>query len=336
MGMQPETWAVILAGGEGTRLAGLTHALYGYAIPKQYAVLFGEKSLLQVTLDRVATLVPPRRTIVVATRGQELLARDQLVSHPGVELLVQPRGLDTAAGILLPVSRILTRGEHARVIVFPADHYVRDGRPFRHAVRAAESAWLIDPSRLALVGAVPETAETEYGWIVPGRCLSPDESPARTVERFIEKPQMDVAAQLLESGALWNTFISAGPVRTFWELAERHLPEHAHRMRRYMDSIGSPYEDAELDRLYRCLTPAGFSRAVLEPASARLSVVPMAGSGWCDWGSPARVFESLRGSSELEDLVARVGGRAALARCSRGLQDARDSKRLHGEEVAEG
>lgn len=77
MGMHPELWAIVLAGGDGTRLAGLTvtRPLYGQARPKQYAVLFGERSLLQITLTRIAALVPARRTIVVATRGQELLAR---------------------------------------------------------------------------------------------------------------------------------------------------------------------------------------------------------------------------------------------------------------------
>jgi len=71
-------WAIVLAAGDGKRLAPLTRALYGRELPKQFAVLHRGRSLLQTTMDRVAPLVPPERTVVVVGRAHEGLARRQI------------------------------------------------------------------------------------------------------------------------------------------------------------------------------------------------------------------------------------------------------------------
>lgn len=299
---------VVLAGGEGNRLASLTRALYGRDLPKQFAVLSGERSLLQTTIERAALLTSHDRISVVVTSHHETIARSQLAPYPGVELVVQPKNLDTAAGLLLPLARILARTVHARVVFLPSDHHLSNTEPIVAALRSTSVGAL--RGHLAMIGVMPSGPEVEYGWIVRGRRIH--DTPAYQVKRFQEKPAHDVAEDMWRTGGLWNTFIQAGPVHVFWELARRYLPIHTEMLERYAVAIGSFDEQATLEAAYETMTAASFSRDVLGHAD-NLAVIPVDGSGWSDWGSPRRVFASLVGTPCHDRLVKRIRGDVALA-----------------------
>jgi mannose-1-phosphate guanylyltransferase len=244
---------------------------------------------------------------VIVSAHHADLAGAQLRPYPGVELVVQPKNLDTAPGILLPLVRILVRSFCARVVFLPSDHYIPNPEPLHAALRAASQGALAD--RLVMVGVAPTGPEVEYGWIVRGRRIG--RTAAHEVERFQEKPSAEAAEQLWNRGGLWNTFIQAGSAQTFWDLARAHLPAHAAAFERYAVAIGGLGETAALEAAY-ALPAANFSRDVL--AHARdLAVAPVSGSGWSDWGSPARVFASLEGTPCHERLVDRIRGAEALA-----------------------
>ena len=230
----------------------------------------------------------------------EPFARPQLEPYPGVELLVQPRGLDTGPGMLFPLARILAREPGAQVVFLPSDHHVADAAPITQALQAATT---VLRDRIALLGVTPTGPEVEYGWIVRGGRLRGME--AFSVRRFEEKPAQPIADDLWRTGGLWNTFISAAPVRGLWKLAKRHLPHHAKALEGYARAVDSPRETQALHDAYDRMTPANFSRDVLARAG-RLAVVPVSGSGWSDWGSPARVFASLAGTKNHERLVERI------------------------------
>jgi len=297
-------WIVVLAGGEGARLGPLTRALYGSEVPKQFAVLAGERSLLQQTVERAALLGPLDRVMVVVSAHHEARAREQLRPYPGAELVVQPKNLDTGPGLLLPLARIRARDRGARVAFLPSDHHVTDPSPLIAALRATADARTRD--RVTLLGVTPDRPETEYGWILRGRRLTrAGGSGAYAVRRFAEKPAAEVADRLHRRGALWNTFISVGPVAAYWALARRHLPAHTAALARYARRIGGPDEATALETAYARMPPANFSRDLL--ARARdLAVISVGGSGWSDWGSPRRVFESLAGTPHLEPLLRRL------------------------------
>jgi mannose-1-phosphate guanylyltransferase len=292
-------WAIILAAGEGTRLASLTRALYGTDLPKQFAVLTGTRSMLQDTVDRVLPLAPPSRIVVVVGRGHEALAREQLAAwSPEINILVQPRNLDTGPGLLLPLAWIRARDRDARVAVFPADHHVSRPAVLRSTIELAAFASHLAPARVVLLGAEPDQPDTEYGWIVPGRRLT--QRGIHAVRRFVEKPPEELAEELHRMGALWNTFIMVGSVRSLWELGRRYLPEHAERLARCIQGNGR-----DLEPLYSHLSAANFSRVVLERAR-NLALVPLRGAGWSDWGTPRRVFQCLEGTPAHRELLGRI------------------------------
>lgn len=294
-------WAIVLAGGQGTRLASLTRALYRRDLPKQFAVLEGDRSMLQRTLARIAPLVPPERTIVVVGPGHESIAREQLAAFP-VDLLVQPADRGTAAAVLSGLAEILARDPRARVGVFPADHHIRNAAPILEVVDDGSArAW---PT---LIGVAPETPETEYGWIVPGRRL---DRRRWEVARFVEKPHADLAARLVASGSLWNTFILAARGIDLWTHACVRLPLHGALLSGVL-STRSALGRENLRRLaYARMPSASFSEKVLQRAEG-LAVAPVAGAGWSDWGSPRRVFSSLEGTPHYQALLERIAGAVA-------------------------
>lgn len=308
MKIQGLPYVVVLAGGEGTRLASLTRALYGTDLPKQFAILDGDRSLLQSTIERALALTSEDRILVIVTAHQEGIARRQLAPYPQVELVVQPRSLDTAPGLLYPLARVMARSPGARVIFLPSDHYVANPAPIEKALAIAALPSLAE--RITLIGVAPTTAETEYGWISRGRPIG--RSGAYGVDAFREKPTAALAEELRERGGLWNTFILAGDAGVIWRRARFALPEHAAVLERYAVTIGSLDEDDALEAAYREMTPANFSRDVLAHSS-ELAVIPVAGSGWTDWGSPARVFASLAGTQSHERLLERIRGDVKLA-----------------------
>lgn len=299
---------VVLAGGEGKRLVSLTRALYGTDLPKQFAALDGDRSLLQQTVERALALTTADRISVIVTGEREAIARAQLAAYPGVELVVQPRGLDTGPGLLLPLVRILARAAGARVVFLPSDHYLASAAPLLEALRTAAYGTLAD--RITLVGVTPTGPEVEYGWIVGGPRIG--RTGAVAVARFEEKPEPHRAEQLWRRGGLWNTFISAGPARAFWALARQHVPRHTAALERYATKIGHVDERSALEGAYDEMTPANFSRDVLSQARF-LAAIPVHGTGWSDWGSPERVFASLHGTPGHDRLVARIRGSTALA-----------------------
>src|SRR5438093_4762665 len=159
-------WVLVLAGGDGTRLAPLTRRLAGFPIPKQSCRLLGDRSLLETTLDRIAPLVPRRRTLVIVNREHLGLARPQLTRVPAGNVVVQPRNRDTGPGLVTSLLALERRDPRASVAVFPSDHHVRDEAAFRRHVAEMFSVVAQHPERLVLLGVRPEHAEAEYGYLV--------------------------------------------------------------------------------------------------------------------------------------------------------------------------
>jgi mannose-1-phosphate guanylyltransferase len=287
----------------------LTRALYGTDLPKQFAVLDGERSLLQHTIERAAVIGDRERILVVVSASRAALAAEQIAPYPGVRLMVQPVSRDTGPGLIFPLAYVRARNPQARVVVLPADHHVPNPRPLYEALERA-AAHRESRRRVTLVGVQADRPETEYGWVLPGaRLVGRDAHAVWTVRRFVEKPAERVAHRLRTRGAVWNTFIAAGPVSAFWDLARARLPEQVAAFEQWAARCDEPGNEERLALMYASLTPASWSHDVIAYIPGRrLALVAMAGTGWSDWGSPRRVFESLSGTAALERLVARVSG----------------------------
>jgi mannose-1-phosphate guanylyltransferase len=239
-------------------------------------------------------LFPPRRITVIVPRDFATLARLQLDRWPGIRVVFQPRNRGTGPGLLLPLAGVLSQNPDATVAVVASDHDIPNLMPFLSAVvLAMESARHGD---LTLLGARPDETESDYGWILP----SADHGPrARKIEKFVEKPAGPEAERLHRSGGLWNTLVFACKARPLWDTVAARMPVIAKTISALWDQPHS------LDAAYAAMPEVNLSRSVFEQED-RMSVIPVEGSGWSDWGSPERVFKSLRESGELPQLLDRI------------------------------
>jgi mannose-1-phosphate guanylyltransferase len=298
---RPSNWAVLLAGGDGTRLQSLTRQIAGDSRPKQFCRIFGGSSLLRQTLERVDPLFGADRTMFVVTKAHEAFYRDDLGGIDDSRILAQPQNRGTAVAIAAALLRIAQRDANAVVAFFPCDHYYSDDDAFASTVGAGLAFAHEHPSSLILVGAEAHNPEVEYGWIEPGPAI-PSGMPTglSRVNRFWEKPSLSKAQDLLRRGCLWNTFVTIGRAGAFLELLYAAIPDVIFRME-------SSWKKHGLDALYRAVRAADFSRDVLALQPRRLLVLRDAASGWTDLGNPARVFDTLVRNSLEPAWLGRIG-----------------------------
>ncbi len=285
MKTSPLPWlhALILAGGDGTRLRDLTRRISGMPMPKQYCRIDGEHSLLESTLDRVAPIAPLERTLAIVNRDHLPLARGQLARLPERNVVVQPANRDTGPGIVLSLLELERRDPNAWVCLFPSDHYIADGRAFQSAILRAVHTVAQHPHRLVLVGIAPEHPDTGMGYIEPTAPLAAADARIFGVRAFVEKPTPDLARSLVGRGSLWNSFVLVGSVARMLELLERERPADVARMRA---AITSP---SDLERAYETLDAWNFSSGFLSLIADELAVVRADDTGWCDWGTPEAI-----------------------------------------------
>ena len=290
---RPQLWAIILAGGEGVRLRSLVKQVCGDERPKQYVPLFGTRSLLGQTLDRVGRLVSPEHTVVVSVGSHWHYLTAEAGRTPDANVLIQPVQRGTAAGILHPAHWIARTDPDAVVAIFPADHFVREEEAFMHHIGQVAAAVRARPDLMVLVGAKATAPETEYGWIEPGQTLMRAASGVeiRSVVAFHEKPSPADAQRYHAARYLWNTFVLVAGLRGLLEAGRVLLPEMHARLARIRSFAGTEHEAFAIRQAFALMPAANFSRAVLERRPPGLAVSELPAILWSDLGTPRRVLD---------------------------------------------
>lgn len=285
---KPPRWAVILAGGDGTRLRPFTRSITGDDRPKQFCPVIGGETLLDQTRRRVARVVSPEKTMIVLTKSHEAFYRS--LNVPADLLAIQPQNKGTAPAILFPLLRIASRAPDAIVAIFPSDHHFSDDEGFMSHVEAAFDAAQRHPEVVTLMGITPEAPEVEFGWIEPHAGIFGGLSRVR---RFWEKPTAGVARKLMDQGCLWNSFVMVGRVDAFLSMTKQALPDLYRLFEAVVPVFGTPDEEPNLEMLYRLITDTNFSHEVLSVRPEDLTVMRVGKVGWSDLGEPSRVLAAM-------------------------------------------
>jgi mannose-1-phosphate guanylyltransferase len=303
------TWAVILAGGDGSRLREITTTAAGEVIPKQFCSLQRETCLLEDAIKRAqAVALAPHICSVVAEQHRRWWGR-ALRSLSTQNIFVQPHNRGTAHGILFALLQIERRAANSVVVLLPADHYLTDEATMARSLRTATNLAADNEGLVYLLGAEPDHPDQDLGYIVPNEQRR---DTAAGVLRFAEKPTPDTARELIREGALWNTFIFAGTVRALLNLFEGRFAATITDMRRALDLAQSePPGPVALGVLYADLESHDFSRDVLERHEQMLQVLRVPSCGWTDLGTPKRVEETVRGLTAVRSPVATLHSGAA-------------------------
>lgn len=289
----PQLWSIVLAGGEGKRLAPVIKQWLGEEKPKQYCTFTGTRSMLQHTVDRADCLAEPEQRVTVVGAHHEAEAARQLDSRGG-KLVLQPANRDTAAGIYLPLTYVRAMDPDATVVIYPSDHFIYPEGDFVEAVRHAALAVDLLEDRIMLLGIRPNANEFEYGHIkLDQRLAGYGQHSLWTVAQFLEKPDSRGAGALGED-VLWNTMIIVAKVEMLWKLGEKILPSMMRLFETFQPAIGTPRELQVLGRLYERMPVRNFSSDLLERASSHVAAFEVQNINWNDWGRAERITESLR------------------------------------------
>jgi mannose-1-phosphate guanylyltransferase len=274
------TFAVVLAGGSGTRLWPLSRR----GRPKQLLPLLGTRSLLQATVDRLAPVVTPDRCAVITNREYVVEVRRQLPDVPPEQVVGEPDALGTAAAVALGTAIVAARDAHAVMFVLPADHVIRPVEAFHgDLARAADAA---RAGFLVTFGIPPTAPETGYGYIEVGDAPEGMLS-VRRVARFVEKPSRAVAARYLASGCyLWNSGMFCWSVPSITRDLGRFLPALAAHVADLTAEAkdGADALDAALARVWPQITDRTTIDYGVMERSDRVVCVP-ATFTWSDVGS---------------------------------------------------
>jgi mannose-1-phosphate guanylyltransferase len=269
-------WAVILAGGVGSRFWPLSTP----ERPKQLLPLVTSQPLLADTLERLRPLVPPHRTLVVTARALAAAIAELAPYLPRENIIAEPKPSGTGPALAWAAVEIERRaGPDAVMMSVHADWAVGDAEGFRDTLRRAAKA-AVDHRSLVTVGVVPDRADPGFGYIEPGPEI---EEGVRRVARFVEKPSRHAAERMWQSGFLWNSGIFAWRAGDFLDEIRHRTPEIAPALA--VASTGSGIEE-----FFAAITPVTVDVGVLERTTR---VLVLSGNfGWDDvgtWGALRRV-----------------------------------------------
>ncbi|MDT8716157.1 mannose-1-phosphate guanylyltransferase [Clostridium sp. 19966] len=224
--------ALIMAGGRGERFWPLSTD----DKPKQFLKLIGDKTMLQMTVDRIKRVIPMDRIFIVTGKVYTELVKEQLPDILERNIIVEPIGRNTAPCIALSAKYIKGIYEDSVLAVLPSDHLVKNDERFNEILLEGYKFVKEKPENIITIGITPDRPETGYGYIkysneedkaaANDAAIDAENSIIMPVEAFIEKPNLEKAKEYLEDGKyLWNAGMFIWNIDNILNLTQKHLPD---------------------------------------------------------------------------------------------------------------
>ena len=286
--MDAPVYAVVLAGGGGTRLWPLSRVHK----PKHVLNLCGDKTLLAETFARVRPMIADDHLMAITVADHADALRKQVPYLLPQNVVIEPMGRSTAPCIALMAALIAKSDPDAIMVSLAADHAVEDVEAFRSVVEAAIQAAAM--GHLVTLGIVPDSPETGYGYIERGGLLTRLAGHnVYHVARFTEKPDQAMAEAFLQTGRyFWNASIFAWRVSSILAEVRKWLPSLHRGVMSVQPALATAGQQEALARVWESITPISIDVGVMEKADG-VVVVP-ADIGWSDvgcWTSVAKLAQ---------------------------------------------
>lgn len=268
-----EKFAVIMAGGSGTRLWPLSREIR----PKQFISMADGSCMLIQTIERMCEIVPADKCFVITSK--ELLdvtwetVRELI---PYSNIILEPERKNTAACIAFATLQLKKKFGEGLLCFVPADGYVKDHKSYKRSIESAYEA-AERTNNLVIIGITPTYPSTGYGYIQ----IENDDDAERvlTVLKFIEKPDLETARKLISSGEfLWNGGILVGSMDAIIDNLRAYLPDHVSKLSEAVDHANEERGNTYIEEAYNEIKNISFDTGVLEK-SRNISVV----NGFFDW-----------------------------------------------------
>ena len=281
--MHTNNYCVIMSGGVGSRFWPYSRE----AKPKQFLDIFATgRSLLQMTYDRFAKVIPKENFVIVTNAAYRDLILEQLPELSADQILLEPMRRNTAPCIGWATYHIQAKNPNANILVTPADHLILQEDIFDEAIRRSLD-YVENHPQLVTLGIRPSRPETGYGYIQVSDIQEDDFVQVKT---FTEKPNREMAQIFYESGEfLWNSGMFAWNVKTIHAAFDEHLPALTSVLNEANGHYATPREQELVSSLFPQCPNISIDYAVLEKAH-NVMVLPV-DFGWADLGTWGSLYE---------------------------------------------
>lgn len=277
-----------MAGGRGERFWPASRI----KTPKQILKVFGDRSLLQMSFDRILPLTDPDKIFIMTSMDIIDQVREQLPELPGENIIAEPVGRNTAPCIGLVASLLNRKDKKQNLVVLTADHYIKDQEGFRRTINAGLKL-ASENDMLITMGIKPTHPATRFGYVELAE--SGEELNGikwHKVSRFTEKPDAEIAQLFFESGRfLWNSGMFIWRLETFMKSFEEHMPDQFSVCSRITERAGTEPIDKVMSELFPEIEPISIDYGLMEKSNNVITLE--AEFDWHDLGSWSSLPEVL-------------------------------------------
>lgn len=284
--MREHRYCVIMCGGVGSRFWPFSRS----SMPKQFLDFFGTgRSLLQMTVDRVSTLVDKDHIVLVTNEAYADLIRQQLPEIKQSNILLEPARRNTAPCICWATHHIFAQDKEASIMTLPSDHLILKEIAFVKAMDEGMT-FVEDNDGLLTLGIKPTSPETGYGYIQKGTQVIGSDDTMK-VKSFTEKPNLEMAQMLISTGEFfWNSGIFLWKAKTILEAFERYAPEIATHFETGLPYYATDKEQDFINAEFVNSPNISVDYAIMEKAeNVYVKTVDL---GWSDLGTWKALYET--------------------------------------------
>jgi mannose-1-phosphate guanylyltransferase len=278
-------YALIMAGGSGTRLWPLSRQ----SRPKQAIELVDNRTMFQHAVDRLNSILPPERVMVVTAQEYVEILASQVPDVPVENFIVEPMARGTAGAIGLTTVHLKRRDPEAVMAVLTADHYIRDVDRFCRVLSAA--ARVARNGSIVTLGIEPSFPSTGFGYIRRGERVGEAAGfDVYSVDSFVEKPDAARAVKFLSSGLYsWNSGMFIWQISRIWDEFARQMPELFAKLQTIETALDTPLEPKVLAEVWPQVRKETIDFGIMEGAQ-NVVIIPV-DIGWTDIGDWAAICQ---------------------------------------------
>ncbi|MCD7999281.1 MAG: mannose-1-phosphate guanylyltransferase [Clostridiales bacterium] len=289
------TTALIMAGGRGERFWPKSRK----NLPKQFLSLTDDgKTMIQLTVERILPLVKLEDIFIATNKAYRELVLEQIPGLPEENILCEPVGRNTAPCIGLGAVHISKKYDDAVMFVLPSDHLIKFTNMFLKTLEIGADV-AENNTNLVTIGITPDYPETGYGYIK----FNPrkTEGQAYAVERFVEKPSLEVAKEYLSTEEyLWNSGMFIWKVSSILKNMQKFMPDTYESLIKIKETIATPHQDSILEKEFHNMQSQSIDYGIMEKAD---DIYILPGTfGWDDVGSWLAV-ERIKKTNEFGNAV---------------------------------
>jgi len=287
---------VVFAGGVGTRLWPLSRS----KTPKQFEKIVGDKSTLQLTVDRVKNIVDPKDIFISSGKKYKDILYTQLPFLPKENIVLEPTMRDVGAAVGLVTAILEKIAPDEPFIILWSDHIVKEEKIFEKVLLTIEKLLQEEKNKIVFIGQKSRFASQNLGWIESGNEIKKIENtPVFEFKSFHYRPEPELAEKFHSSDShTWNPGYFGTTAGFLFSLFEKYAPQMYTQLKEIQQAWGEKNFEEVLEEIYPQLEENSFDNLILEKMDPENGYVLASDLGWSDIGAWESLKEALQDTKE--------------------------------------